>query len=64
MLASELIKKLQEEIDEDGDLPVYIDHCDEDGEEWFNPVTNAESVMSIEHGEVKPTCIRIMDYID
>ncbi|MFA5760391.1 MAG: hypothetical protein WC877_01360 [Dehalococcoidales bacterium] len=62
MLASELIKKLQDEIDESGDWPVYINTMDEEGDEKFGEVLKVETCL--DSNDLTPCLIRIMDYYD
>ena len=62
MMASELIKKLQEEIDESGDWPVYINTMDEDGDEVWNEIRKVDTCVDFK--DLKPCLIRIMDYFD
>lgn len=61
MKCSEAIKKLQEIIDTDGDLPLYISQVDYENGLDLSKVKSIETVVN---GETKPFLVRIIDWID
>lgn len=47
MLASELIKQIQNEIDKHGDMPILIRHCSE-GYDWNDCTVHADPPSEME----------------
>lgn len=62
MLASELIQELRKEIDINGDLNVFINTMDEEGDEVWNEIRKVDTCVDFK--DLKPCLIRIMDYFD
>jgi len=63
MLCSEVIKKLQEIQDRDGDLPVFISQVLADIEGEMTLVEGIDAVLLC-NPELKPELIRIVDWVD
>jgi hypothetical protein len=62
MLVSELIEKLQDAFDMNGDLPVFINTMDEEGDEIWNEIRKCDACVDFK--TLEPSLIRIMDYYD